>query len=387
MRGYRYEALDGVRALAAQVVLVSHGLGMAYFLEHGPGAAAAEWFGRLSVMVFFSLSGFVIATSLSCLVASEGGRFALPYAVHRIARIWPPLALAVLVTFAVGWLGHNGLPLLTKTGDSYRLDLVAVLRGLTLTFAPGDATFVIDRALWSLRQEVYLYAVAAFAALALVGRGPRRVLGAVAVLALVAATAGRFFYLQSLALFSAGAAAALLGTADLRLRRLAASPLLPPLTLGMLAAPLAFVGDLGFIDAMSEHGLFLGYQAALGLPVALCLLRLATSEGAAGRLLAGMSGAAGFSYTLYVVHVPVMTLVFSLRAHLGIAPGLVGTTATLAVALLAAEVAAWAGARVAERPRVFRKLLFRLLGAAGVARPEPDAAYRASPTSAASPSR
>ncbi|WP_430910466.1 acyltransferase family protein [Methylobacterium sp. sgz302541] len=370
MRGYRYEALDGVRALAAQTVLVSHGLGMAYFLEHSPGAAAAEWFGRLSVMVFFSLSGFVIATSLSRLVASEGHRFAVPYAVHRIARIWPPLALAILVTFAVGWLGHNGLPLLTKTGDAYRLDLVAFLRGLTLTFAPGDATFVIDRALWSLRQEVYLYAVAAFAAWAIVGRGVRRGLGALAVLALVGVTADRFFYLQSLALFSAGAAAALYGTANLRLRAVAASPVLPPVTLLLLAAPLAFVGDPGFIDAMSEGKVFLAYQAALGVPVALCLLRLATSEGPASRFFMRLSGAAAFSYTLYVIHVPVMTLVFSLRAHLGVAPGLAGTTATLVAALLAAEAASWAAALLVERPRFFRKLLFRLLGATGLARQE-----------------
>lgn len=373
MRGYRYEALDGVRALAAQVVLVSHGLGMSFFIEHSPGAAAAEWFGRLSVMVFFSLSGFVIATSLSRLVASEGARFPLSYAVHRVARIWPPLALAIVVTFVVGWLGHNGLPLLTKTGDPYRLDAIAFLRGLSLTFAPGDATFVIDRALWSLRQEVYLYAVAAFAALALVGRGPWRLLGGLAALALVTVTANRFFYLQSLALFSAGAAAALFGGRE-RLRRLSAAPVLPLLTLVMLAGPLAFVGDPGFIDAMSEGRVFLAYQALLGLPVALCLLRLATDEDGASRFFARLSGAAAFSYTLYVIHVPVMTLVFSLRAHLDLAPGLLGTAATLVAAILVAEVAAWAAALVVERPRLFRRMLFRLLGAAGLresARPVP----------------
>ncbi|GJE58853.1 acyltransferase family protein [Methylobacterium trifolii] len=368
MRGYRYEALDGVRALAAQVVLVSHGLGMAFFPVHSPGSAAAEWFGRLAVMAFFSLSGFVIATSLGRLIASEGSRFAVPYAVHRIARIWPPLVLAILVTFGIGWLGQNGLPLLTKTGDPYRLDLVAFLRGITLTFAPGDATFVIDRALWSLRQEVYLYAVAAFAALALAGRGPWRFIGGAMALTLVAVTAERFFYLQSLALFCAGAAAAHFG-ADARLLRIAGSRWIAPATLMLLALPLAFVGAPGFIDAMSESRLFLGYQAVLGLPVAVCLLGLATGDGAAGRLFARSAFAASFSYTLYVIHVPVMTLVFSLRAHLNLAPGLAGTVATLLAALAVAEIVSYAAALVVERPRVFRKLLFRLLTATGVARP------------------
>ncbi|MGU3538701.1 acyltransferase family protein [Methylobacterium sp. A54F] len=385
MRGYRYEALDGVRALAAQVVLVSHGLGMAFFPVHSPGAAAAEWFGRLAVMVFFSLSGFVIATSLSRLVASEGGRFAVPYAVHRLARIWPPLVLAILVTFGVGWLGLNGLTLLTKTGDPYRLDAVAFLRGITLTFAPGDATFVIDRALWSLRQEVYLYAVAAFAALALVGRGAGRALGILAVLGLVGATAGRFFYLQSLALFSAGAAAALWG-GHARLRGLAQAPGVAVVTLALLAAPLAFVGHPGFIDAMSDNALFLGYQALLGVPVALCLLGLAVSEGRVSGAFARAASAAGFSYTLYVIHVPVMTLVFSLRAHLGLAPGLGGTVGTLAVALVVAEAASYAAALVVERPRFFRRVLFRMIGARDAAR-TPAAAQVSQSLRAASPSR
>ncbi|WP_336486717.1 acyltransferase family protein [Methylobacterium nigriterrae] len=367
MRGYRYEALDGVRALAAQVVLVSHGLGMAFFPVHSPGAAAAEWFGRLAVMVFFSLSGFVIATSLVRLVAADGARFGVAYAVHRLARIWPPLVLAILVTFAVGWLGQNGLPLLTKTGDPYRLDAVAFLRGITLTFAPGDATFVIDRALWSLRQEVYLYAVAAFAALAYVARGARRLLGGLAVLGLVALTADRFFYLQSLALFSAGAAAALLG-GQARLRALAAAPWLGPALLALLAAPLLFVGHPGFIDAMSDGSLFLAYQALLGIPVALYLLGLASADGPAARGFSRWSSAAGFSYTLYVIHVPVMTLVFSLRAHLGLAQGLAGTLATLVAALVVAEAASYAAARAVERPRAFRRVLFRLLTAAGLAR-------------------
>lgn len=367
MRGYRYEALDGVRGLAAQVVVVSHALGLALFPIHSPGAAAAEWFGRIAVMVFFSLSGFVIATSLSRLIAADRARFVVPYAVHRLARIWPPLVLAIVVTFAVGALGQSGLPLLTKTGEPYRLDAIAFLRGITLTFGPGDATFVIDRALWSLRQEVYLYAVAALAALALVGRGPLRVLAGATVVAMIAATVDRFFYLQSLALFAAGAGAALFGGAP-RLRALADSPLVGPLTIGLWLAPLGFVGHAGFIDAMSDAPLFLVYQAAIGLPLALVLLGLATGDRPAARGLARLSDLAGFSYTLYLIHVPVMTLVFSLRAHLGLMPGLAGTLAMVAVAILVAEAVSYAASLVVERPRFFRALLFRALDRAGLSR-------------------
>ena len=368
MRGYRHEALDGVRGLAAQVVLVSHGLGMAFFPVHSPGAAAAEWFGRVGVMVFFALSGFVIATSLSRLIEIDRARFVVPYAVHRLARIWPPLVLAIVVTFAVGALGHAGLPLLTKTGEPYRLDALSFLRGITLTFGPGDATFVIDRALWSLRQEVFLYALAAFAALAFIGRGLVRFVAGAAACAMIGATADRFFYLQSLALFSSGATAALLGGHP-RLRALAASPLVSGATLLLWLAPLGFVSHPGFIDAMSENALFLAYQAAIGLPLALALLGLAVKDGRAARGFLAIRGLAGFSYTLYVVHVPVMTLVFSLRAFAGWAPDLAGTVATLLVALAVAEGASWAAARVVERPKLFRRALFATLDRAGLWRP------------------
>lgn len=389
MRGYRYEALDGVRGLAAQAVLVSHALGMAYPLLEAPIAGLVEWVGRLSVMVFFSLSGFVIATSLARLIAEDRGRFVLPYAVHRLARIWPPLILAIVVTFAVGAIGHAGLPLLTRTGEPYRLDLVAFLRGITLTFGPGDATFVIDRALWSLRQEVYLYGLAAFAALALVRGGVSRLLYVAIVIGLVTITADRFFYLQSLALFGAGAGAALLGD---RLRVLTGSRVLWPVTAICLLLPLATANHPGYVDALSDHRGLLAYQAALGLPLALCLLALATRDGPITRCFAAWRKAAAFSYTLYVIHVPLMTLIFSVRAYHGWVPGAAGTVATLAVAILVTEAVSFLAARLVERPRFFRALLFRGLSATGrSSRPHYDdsskAQVEASPTSAASPSR
>ncbi|KQT78907.1 acyltransferase [Methylobacterium sp. Leaf466] len=382
MRGYRYEALDGVRGIAAQAVLVSHALGMAYPHLEAPVAGVVEWVGRLSVMVFFSLSGFVIATSLSRLIAQDRDRFVLPYAVHRIARIWPPLILAIVVTFAVGAIGHAGLPLLTRTGDPYRLDLIAFLRGITLTFGPGDATFVIDRALWSLRQEVYLYGVAAFAALALVRTGLVRLVAGTVVVGMIAITADRFFYPQSLALFAAGAGAALFGH---RLGAWADSGLLWPATALLLVLPLATVSDPGYVDALSDHRGLLAYQAALGLPLALCLLNLATRDGRATRLFTAWRGAAAFSYTLYVIHVPVMTLVFSLRAHQGWVPGAFGTVLTLLVALAVAQGLSYVAARFVERPRQVRALIFRALGVVGHA-PRPAQA-EASPTRAAKPSR
>ncbi|SFG35460.1 acyltransferase family protein [Methylobacterium gossipiicola] len=363
MRGYRYEALDGVRGLAAQAVVITHALEMAFLPAHGTGAGITGWIGRASVMLFFVLSGFVIATSLSR-SARRDGRFLVAYAVHRVARIAPPLVFAIGLTFAVGALGQAGVTLLTRSGEPYTMGLLAFLRGITLTFAPTDATFVIDNPLWSLRQEAYLYAVAAFVALGVVGRGAARALGFALAAGLVFATANRFFYLQSLALFGAGAASALLGGHP-GLHRLATSPALWPIAALALAAPLAFVARPDFVDAMSAWGPFLAYQAVLGLPLALGLLALATESTPVARVFAAFEGAATFSYTLYVVHMPVLVLVFSLRTHLAWMPGWIGDGATLLVAWGAAQALAIAVARVLERPKPVRTALFHLLGRLG----------------------
>lgn len=363
MRGYRYDALDGVRGVAAQAVVLTHAVEMAFLPLHGTGAAITGWIGRVSVMTFFALSGFVIATSLGRM-AGRDGRFLVPYAVHRVARIAPPLIFAIALTFAVGALGRAGLPLLTRTGEPYTMGVLAFLRGITLTFAPSDATFVIDNPLWSLRQEVYLYGVAAFAALAIVGRGARRVLGIALASGLVLVTANRFFYLQSLALFAAGAGAALLGGHP-GLRRWATMPVLLPVAALALGAPLAFAANPGFVDAMSAWGPFLAYQAALGLPLALVLLGLATTGGQTGRLFAACEGAAAFSYTLYVVHMPILVLVFSLRAHLDWVPGFASDAATFAVAWTGAQAVAIFAARAVERPRQARAALFSALARLG----------------------
>jgi peptidoglycan/LPS O-acetylase OafA/YrhL len=369
MQGYRYDALDGVRGLAAQVVLFGHAAGLAFIPGPGPGAAVVSWTSRLAVMVFFALSGFVIATSLARLVRSDGGGFLVPYAVHRWARIWPPLVAAVAVAFAVGALGRAGLPLVDLRGPDYALGPLAFLRGITLTFAPTDATFALDGPLWSLRQEVWLYGLAGLAALAVVRDGFVRIAAAAGVAVMVAVTADRFFYPQSLALFACGALAALYGH-EPRLRGIARAPLLGAGLVVLAAAPLAVLPlDAAFLAALSNGPGFLAYQTLLAPPLAALLLGLALSDGPVARCLARAAWSARFSYTLYVVHNPVLVLVFSLRAALGLWPGTGGSAITFAVAVALAQAVSYGLARLVERPALFRALAFRALAAAGITRP------------------
>jgi peptidoglycan/LPS O-acetylase OafA/YrhL len=79
--------LDLLRALAAQVVLVVHILGL--FALPRPALS----FGAVAVLVFFVLSGFVIAHALMKAESFSG------YAIDRFARIYSALIPAVLFIF------------------------------------------------------------------------------------------------------------------------------------------------------------------------------------------------------------------------------------------------------------------------------------------------
>lgn len=105
------------------------------------------------------------------------------------------------------------------------------------------------------------------------------------------------------------------------------------------------VGDPSYVDALTGHRGLLIYQAALGLPLALCLLTLATLDGPVARFFAAWRGAASFSYMLYVIHLPVMTLIFSVRASHGSVPGAAGTEPPVAAAIMATEAVSFLAAR------------------------------------------
>ncbi|MGW4484394.1 acyltransferase family protein [Amycolatopsis sp. NPDC004368] len=99
----RFPALDGVRAIAAVLVVLFHFGGSAWVRANG-------WIG---VHVFFVLSGFLI-TTLALRAEDRNGRLSLRnFYLRRAFRILPVyyvvLAIFVVVTFARGELRSSGL--------------------------------------------------------------------------------------------------------------------------------------------------------------------------------------------------------------------------------------------------------------------------------------
>lgn len=103
----RFEYIDGLRGLASVMVAIGH-LADAAQDKHpgilGPGIAEIADFGRYGVQIFFVLSGFVIAHSVS------GGAFSFNYlgrfAARRFVRLdlpyWSVIALEILLLWLTG---------------------------------------------------------------------------------------------------------------------------------------------------------------------------------------------------------------------------------------------------------------------------------------------
>ena len=149
-------------------------------------------FGRIGVLAFFAVSGFLVTQSLS---RSEGPRV-LAYALKRTLRIWPALiASTLVVAFLVG-------PLMTRrpldeffsfeggwspwwyTFDTLTFNLFSTVFGwharVRDLFAGNPLNAVVNGSLWSLRFEVAMYV--ALILLAVVTRYRFRLVAVVGVL-------------------------------------------------------------------------------------------------------------------------------------------------------------------------------------------------------------
>lgn len=216
----RITSLDGVRGIAALIVLVHHSallaptVARAYLHpdEGHPALGSATWWlletplhlfvaGQEAVLVFFVLSGVVLT-----LPAMRAGFDWFGYFPRRILRLGLPVAGAVVLSTVITviapqqldgerseWLTRQLLPGFTGVQSVRALDLLA-------------GSYVIDNPLWSLRYELFFSLLLPLAVLvAFVSTsGWRRalvVVGACVVAAVGWATgANAFAYLPAFAL-------------------------------------------------------------------------------------------------------------------------------------------------------------------------------------------
>ncbi|RMB81867.1 acyltransferase [Streptomyces shenzhenensis] len=371
--------LDGLRGLAALYVVLFHC--WLYTFPGYPESSAPVWldglmFGRLAVVFFLVLSGFSLAISPARHGwRSDGvGRFLRRRAWRILPPYWAALAMSLVISWFVVPASHAGPP----TGASV---LVYGLVAQDLVTAPTP-----NGAFWSIGVEAELYLL--FPLLLFVRRRWGAAVLAVCVTLPVVARGltavdgspveGDNWLAPHLApVFVAGVIGAGVVTASDRVRRLpwgrlAVLAALPVLALGVVQGSVWTVNHYFWVDlAVAPAMAMLLAAVATGEPAV--LVRLLTT-----RLVRGLGE---FSYSLYLIHLPIVMVVIRRVAPHCVPPGLPTFWFTIVLGLPVSICGAWLFSRIFELPfkrnRSWRSVLTPDRPATSPSWPrEPDTATR-----------
>jgi peptidoglycan/LPS O-acetylase OafA/YrhL len=336
----RLVGLDGIRGIAALVVVFHHCYLLAfpgYPAVTGPWWAAWLIFGHFSVVVFIVLSGFSLAVSPARSGWDLGGK--AKFARRRAWRILPPYWAALVFSLAVAWL------IIPQPGEAVPTMKSVLVNGLLLqdiTGAPSP-----NGAFWSIAVEAQLYVVFPLMLLML-RRGSTAVMlsvvgAAVALIGILAPTVSLAHELLRLTpqfaiLFAMGAAGAGVLAAAERVKRLpwhwfAAAAAAPVLAAIVLRGSVWTIDNFYWVDiALGVSVVFLLAGASMGHPSP--LVRLLDTR--------PIRSLGSFSYSLYLIHAPIVVVVYEklVGPHLG-----TGVPAFLVTAAIAAPVSV-VGARL-----------------------------------------
>jgi peptidoglycan/LPS O-acetylase OafA/YrhL len=322
--GARLRSLDGVRGLAAVVVVLYHAYLLAQphlYAASGDGRAHPgnlDWWlylspvsiltsGEQAVLVFFMLSGIVL--TLPVIRATSFNWVA--YYPRRVLRLYLPVVVSVALAAAfLLAVPRTATPMPSWQWDqnahSFGL-LPAVTAAALVNPAPQ-----INGPLWSLSWEMaFSVALPLFVLLAAWTRRWWLVLLAAAVLASDVGSAADFSPLHYLPVFLIGVLAALhieriAGAA----RRLDASPRRRLIWSALLAASILFITAFKALPTLLPDRLAWVTTAAGGLVVVGCmgLVFLAMGSSGAVRVLESrpVQRLGALSFSLYLVHVPLM---------------------------------------------------------------------------------
>ncbi len=268
--------------------------------------AAGLRIGHEAVVAFFVLSGFLIGGKLwrRC---SKGTFVAREYFRDRFTRIYTPLLPALVLTVGCVWYAQGALP--AGYGLQF-LGNVFQLQGIVCERIEGNAP------LWTLAYETWFYAMAGAVAVLFTGTraavAPGRLLPA-ALLVLVSLACLAVLNASYLFCWLFGAAAAAVPLKFPR-RTWAILGLVGLAVTGSALKQLSVLyaeGLSGQADLIHSVGnLLVGGAVALALP--LLLDSGARFANAAPRLAIMGTRLAAFSYTLYLVHFPLLLV---MRSH------------------------------------------------------------------------
>jgi len=310
--------LDWARALAASAVMWGHVRGIFFVdvrqVQHGGFLLKVIYFltgfGHQAVMVFFVLSGFLISSAIIRRHASGTWSWR-DYAIDRSSRLYvvliPGLLFGLLwdkagsVLFASSGLYSHPLDAFGAAIAQNQISLPIFLGNLFFLQTIFCPTFGSNGPLWSLANEFWYYVlfpVALSAGLAWARKSLPRAM-ALTILALGLGVFLRGPILWGVLIWLAGCA---LMIACSRFRMARRGWLIPYVVISALALSTCLMA------ARTGHFAALGSDLAVGAAFSLLLFGVVQIDSASppGRYASVGHLFAGFSYSLYVLHFPLL---------------------------------------------------------------------------------
>lgn len=168
-----FSGIQAMRGVAAMLVVVGHATGLAYYqgLRFDFTAGAIVVIFQSGVDIFFVISGFIIATTVSHRLDRGRGRFATvaEFLVRRAIRLYPVYWIVLAAAVAVNFL----VPMQLAPNPQFSATLTPANFLLTARF-----NYLIPQA-WTLFYEVWFYGAVAILLLV----APRRLFAGVTLLA------------------------------------------------------------------------------------------------------------------------------------------------------------------------------------------------------------
>lgn len=306
------DTLDTFRWLSAFIVCVGHSVWVFYsssLSENNPWGFISGLMSQASVMVFFVLSGFFICQSL-CGSIYNGKIDINSYIKKRINRLYPPLLMSLMISLVVFFLA----PYFFSTGNREFIDNGFMARediNDTLGAFIGSAFFLNgfvtsglknNPALWSLPYEAWYYVSICFIPF----------LFKRSVLSLVLLVGGAICFLKPMFAFYgvvwySGALLAIIYNNSYKINKI-------------ILYAIGFVSFCSAIFFGINHGLQSNsipiyttlpiipmYNFSVGIFFAVLLYFILNGSVKIGSF---MPSYASFSYTNYVVHMPIMFFIY-----------------------------------------------------------------------------
>jgi peptidoglycan/LPS O-acetylase OafA/YrhL len=343
--------IDVFRGAAALVVAAMHAreitwIGIRdFWAAHGTHLSPATilgystfplvW-GSIGVPIFFVLSGYCIHRGQAMTRARRAnstGDFGLSsgnFLLRRFFRIYPVIAGALLLTLICDWASRQYFPNSVKLGDT---SFATFLVNLFSVQGLAGPTYGSNMPLWTLSIEVQFYVLYPLLLIAMARLGNVPTLVALTVLNVVSYF---LFQTRGLLLFSSFYVSWYLGAlvAEAEAARVFADRLRSPgIRAGLYAMGLAGLAVGCVLFFRSNFLAFQIWAVAFAVFLFAVLKRPKSRPGAVSRFF-GWLGT--FSFSLYIIHLPVIVLIHSLAFRSVNQPGLGPFYATLAAVIACA---------------------------------------------------